>query len=179
MNDCEIRTERLVLRKLELVHKNELLHYRSDKDISKYQGFKPKNILDVEAFIRDNTVEMNVEGTWFQMGIFYSTQIIGDFGIHFLHPDNKQCEIGYTIAKQYHRRGFGMEAVVGVINFLFTDLQKHRLIASVDTENYASIKLLEKVGFRKEAHFRKSVLIENIWKDDIVYALLREDWFKN
>jgi len=113
------------------------------------------------------------------MGILNSGQIIGDIGIHFLGPNNTQCEIGYTVAKQYHRQGFGYEAVMGIVNFLFTDLQKHRLIASVDPENSASIKLLGKAGFRREAHFKKSVLIENEWKDDVVYGLLNEEWDKN
>jgi RimJ/RimL family protein N-acetyltransferase len=176
MNHIEITTQRLVLKKLDLSFKNEVYKYRSDIEISKYQSFKPKNIEEVENFIRDNTIEFNIEGTWFQLGILYSGQLIGDFGINFFGPDNTQCEIGYTIAKQHQRNGFGFEAVTGVINFLFAKLNKHRLIASVDPENTASIKLLEKVGFRKEAHFKKSVLICDEWIDDIIYGLLNEEW---
>ena len=178
MNDCEIHTRRLVLKKLDISYKNEIYHYRSDPSIGKYQSFKPKCIEDVESFIHDNTIKINIEDTWFQMGIFNSDQLMGDIGIHFLGPNNAQCEVGYTVAKQYQRQGFGCEAVMGIINFLFTDLQKHRLIASVDPENSASIKLLEKIGFRREAFFRKSVFIDNEWTDDVVYALLNEEWDK-
>ena len=52
---------------------------------------------------------------------------------------------------------------------------KHRLIATIDPENTKSINLFERLGFRREAHFRKCRRVNGIWADDVVYALLRED----
>jgi len=98
--------------------------------------------------------------------IYAEEVLIGDAGIHFLDPENMQCEIGYTIAKKYQGNGFGREAVSGIIEYLFTKLHKHRITASVDPENTASIRLLEKLGFSKE----------EIWKDDVQYGLLEEEW---
>jgi RimJ/RimL family protein N-acetyltransferase len=66
--------------------------------------------------------------------------------------------------------------VSAVVNYLFTDLGKHRIIASIDPRNTRSVKLLERLGMRKEAHFVKSVMIDGKWCDDCIYAILSEEW---
>jgi RimJ/RimL family protein N-acetyltransferase len=63
-----------------------------------------------------------------------------------------------------------------VINYLFFDLNKHRVSASVDPNNTKSIKLLEKLGMRKEAYFIKSYRMGDMWLDDFIYAMLEEEW---
>lgn len=62
------------------------------------------------------------------------------------------------------------------INFLFRELGKHRIICSVDPRNLKSEALLKRLGFRKEAHFKKSLFLFNEWVDDMIYALLSEEW---
>lgn len=52
-------------------------------------------------------------------------------------------------------------------------LDKHRIVGSIDPKNTSSFKLFEHLGFRKETHFHKSLLINREWVDDIVYAILR------
>ena len=129
-------------------------------------------------FIKNKTSKViDKPDTWFQLGIFIKRkeELIGDIGIHFL-SDNKQCEIGYTLSSDYQGKGYATEAVRSVINYLFYDLKKHRIIASVDPRNVKSIELLKRIGMRKEAHFKKSIWINNEWADDIIYAILREEW---
>ncbi len=102
--------------------------------------------------------------------------MIGDIGIHFIGPENKQVEIGYTISRDFQRQGFGKEAVIGIINYLFKNLQKHRITASLDPKNSASIALLESIRFRKEGLLKQSILNQGVWEDDLLYALLSEEW---
>jgi RimJ/RimL family protein N-acetyltransferase len=102
-------------------------------------------------------------------------QLIGDIRIYFLDGDF-QVEIGYTISLDYQGNGYAVEAVKAVIEYLFSDLMKHRVTASVDPDNKKSIRLLEKIGFRKEAHFIKSFRMYDIWYDDCVYAILTDEW---
>ncbi len=63
-----------------------------------------------------------------------------------------------------------------MINYLFNDLNKQRITCSIDPLNQASIKMVERLGFRKEAHFKQSILIDGEWYDDMVYAILKEEW---
>ena len=51
----------------------------------------------------------------------------------------------------------------------------HRITASVDPRNIASCRVLEKTGFVKEAHFRKSEWFKGEWADDVIYARLKSD----
>ena len=94
----------------------------------------------------------------------------------YIFIDEQQVELGYTIAKQHQGEGFATEAVHVVIDYLFRDLQKHRITASIDPANIASVAVLDKLGFRKEAHFIESLLLNNEWVDDVIYALLAREW---
>jgi RimJ/RimL family protein N-acetyltransferase len=158
MPNIRITTKRLVLEDISLVHANEMFEYRCNEDISKFQSFQPKTIEEVNTFITDNTKYFNIENYWYQMGIFFNIKMIGDIGIHFMAPDNKQCELGYTINSSFQKKGFGKESVVGIIDYLFKKLEKHRITASLNPDNIASIALLESIGFRREGHFRKVYL---------------------
>ena len=102
-------------------------------------------------------------------------QVIGDLGIHFLDEENKQAEIGFTLDKNFQGKGYATEAVKEIINYLFNKLNKHRIIGSVDPHNSNSIRLLERLGFRKEAHFKESLFINGEWVDDVIYAVLKSE----
>ena len=66
-----------------------------------------------------------------------------------------------------------------MVDFLFGTLNKHRVIASIDPRNSASIRLIERLGFRKEAHLKKSYYLHEEWVDDIIYAKLKTEWVSN
>jgi RimJ/RimL family protein N-acetyltransferase len=173
-----LETKRTLLRPIEPKDKTQVFAYRSDGETNKYQGWIPENIKEVEKFISKNPKAFNIPETWFQLVIIEkeSDNIIGDVGIHFIDQENFQCEVGCTINKNFQKKGFAFEALNSVINHLFINLNKHRIIASVDPGNISSIKLIEKLGFRKEAHFLKSYYHKGAWVDDVVYAVLKEEW---
>jgi len=62
------------------------------------------------------------------------------------------------------------------IDYLFTTLNKHKITGSVDPKNIDSIRLLERLNFRKEAHYKESLLVNGEWKDDIIYGILKSEW---
>ncbi|MEI7530117.1 MAG: GNAT family protein, partial [Elusimicrobiota bacterium] len=88
---------------------------------------------------------------------------------------NRQAELGYTLAPEHQGKGYATEAVVRVVEYLFK-LKKHRITATADPRNTPSIKLMERLGMRKEGHFKKSFWTGKAWADDVAYALLREEW---
>jgi RimJ/RimL family protein N-acetyltransferase len=55
-------------------------------------------------------------------------------------------------------------------------LKKHRIIASVDPENIASLQLCERMKMRNEAHFMESIWFKDRWVDDVVYGILDREW---
>lgn len=172
-----IYTKRLLLKRLEESDALSVFEYRSMPEVYIYQGFRPETADDAVEFVRMRSDEPNIPGTRFQVAVYLreTGKLIGDIGLRFLE-DGKQVEIGYTIHPLYHGNGYGKEAVRATIDYLFRDLKKHRVTASIDPDNYKSIRLCESLGMRKEAHFIKSLLINGSWADDIIYAVLEEEW---
>jgi len=171
-----LTTSRLKLRPILPEDAEAVFDYRKDAETNRFQSWIPQNVTEVAEFIAKNPEAFNLAGTWFQLVILKkeNEEIIGDIGVHFLE-DNAQCELGFTLAKPQHGQGFATEAVGAVLDYLFGNLKKHRITASVDPKNAASRRLLERLGFRQEAHFKKAYFAGSEWVDDVVYAKLCEE----
>jgi [ribosomal protein S5]-alanine N-acetyltransferase len=83
--------------------------------------------------------------------------------------------VGYWMGERHANRGGMTRAVRALIPFAFATLHLHRLEAACLPHNAASMRLLEKVGFRREGLARGLVCINGRWQDHIVYALLADD----
>ena len=175
-----LETKRLIIRPVILEDRDEIFKYRCDKETNKYQGWIPETIDDVETFIGKIAKQIDEPETWFQFVMIEkkTKEIIGDLGIHFSDNENKQVEIGCTLNRDFQNEGYATESVNRVIDYLFKDLKKHRITASIDPGNTSSIRLVERIGFRKEAHFIESLFINGKWVDDLVYVLIEKDWEK-
>ncbi|MDP3468836.1 MAG: GNAT family N-acetyltransferase [Daejeonella sp.] len=178
----DFKTERLYIRPVSISDKESIFAYRSDPETYKYLSLIPKTVDEVEDFIKKSSSLLNVPGSWFQFVIIEQlhNKVIGDIGIHFLDtsPENKQVEIGYTLDRNYRGKGYATEALTVVVNYLITGLNKHRITASIDPTNKSSIQLIERLGFRKEAHFIESLYFHGMWVDDLIYAILAKEWRK-
>lgn len=156
-----------------------LLAYRSDPAVACFQSWVPATLRDVEDFLaRNAATEFGAPETWNQLAIRLDStgELVGDLGVHFVGSDGHQVEIGFTIAPRFQRRGFGSLAVTALLGHLFTVQGKHRVFASVDPRNEASMRLLRGLGLRQEAHFRESLFWKGEWVDDVVFAMLRSEW---
>ena len=173
-----ITTKRLHLRPIEPADREQVFRYRSDAETNQYQGWVPSTLSEVDEFIAKQTAEINTPETWFQLVMLErdSGQLIGDVGLHFIDPENFQAEMGITLDKSFHGQGYATEALSGVMEYLFNELNKHRIVTSIDPANVSSISLVERLGMRKEGHFRESLLVDGQWVDDVVYALLKSEW---
>jgi RimJ/RimL family protein N-acetyltransferase len=175
-----LEAERIIIRPITLADKSDVFEYRSDTETNKYQGWIPKTKDEVEIFIGKISKQINEPDTWFQFVIIEkkAQKIIGDLGLHFFDNDNLQVEIGCTLNKKFQNNGYATESIKIVVDYLFKKLNKHRVIASIDPANKRSIQLVERIGFRKEAYFVESLLINGKWVDDLIYALIEKDWEK-
>jgi RimJ/RimL family protein N-acetyltransferase len=173
------KTARLLIRDLEIGDADALFAYKSKPEVIRYQFWRPQSLDEVREFILDmEAVEADTPGTWLQLAICLREggALIGDIGMHFIADSPGQVEIGYTVSPDRQRQGYATEVVRAMLAYLFETLGKHRVTASVDPRNASSAAVLEKAGFSKEAHFRKSVFMDGEWCDDVVYAILEEEW---
>lgn len=171
-------TERLLIRKIEQRDSEMMFEYRSDGRTNKFQSFIPKSILEVQELIANCPKSINIPKTWFQLVLLEKStqQIIGDIGLLFFDTENMQVELGCTLNKSFQKRGFASEALKVAIDYLFQDLSKHRVMASIDPRNTKALELVSRLGMRRKAHFRESIFMNEQWVDDVVYAQLKKDW---
>ena len=87
----------------------------------------------------------------------------------------QSCTLGYWIGAKYAQQGYMTAAVRAVTPFVFDSLELHRLEAACLPNNTASIKLLERTGFRREGLARRYLRINGVWQDHLLYALLDSD----
>jgi RimJ/RimL family protein N-acetyltransferase len=179
MTFSELLTPRLVLRRLRLSDCAAMFAVRSDPRVSRFQMWEPRSVEEIQSFVEGlQDLEPDMPGTWFQIAITlrHSGLLIGDCGLHFPPGEAHQAEVGITLAPDHQGQGYATEALNAALDYLFLSLGKHRVFASVDPRNRASIALLEWVGMRKEAHFRESVWCKGEWADDLVFAVLEGEW---
>lgn len=175
---CLIKTGRLIIRLAEPEDAEGIFSYRSDLVENKYQGWFPASVDEVRTYISHMPETMDIANVCFQFVIILvdENKLIGDMGIIFTNHNNMQAEIGCTLRKYYQKKGYATEALKAMVEFLFGTLDKHRIIASIDPRNTASIRLIERLEFRKEAHFKESYYLRGEWVDDIIYAKLKTEW---
>ena len=156
-----------------------LVRYRDDPEVARMQSWERFSEADARTLVeRVADRRPGTPGEWFQWGIELGSSgaLIGDCGFKTHGDDPRQGEIGYTLARDHQRQGLATEAVHAVLDHAFRDLGMHRVSASVDADNLASLALLERLGLRREAHFRCSVWFKGAWCDDVIYALLQAEW---
>jgi RimJ/RimL family protein N-acetyltransferase len=101
-------------------------------------------------------------------------KFLGDIGVNFDTPRNRQAEIGFAFAPDARQQGFASEAVGALVDMLFAR-GRHRLIAQTDMRNIAAQKLLEKLRFRREGVHLKSWAEGDQWFDELTYARLASE----
>ena len=175
MKDVSIVTRRLVLTPLGVNDVSRLLEYRSDPGVSRYQFFEPHSEDDARRFILGGPPDLSA---WHQFGIRLkaSDLLVGDAGIRFPSGDTNQAEVGVTVAPDHQRQGIASEVLAAVLEHLFCTVGTHRVFASVDPRNAASMALFARLGMRREAHFRQSLWFKGEWADDVVFGMLRSEW---
>jgi RimJ/RimL family protein N-acetyltransferase len=175
----QILTQRLVLRRLEASDADMVHAYRVDPEVSRYQDWPFSSIDDVRAFLaRQHGMVPFALNDWFQIGITLrdTGELVGDFGLRARDNDRRQIEVGIALARPFQRRGLASEALAALLGFLFSQPDTHRTYCSVDPRNQPCVRLLEKVGFRREAHMVESLWINGEWVDDVIFAILQREW---
>ncbi|NRB48309.1 MAG: GNAT family N-acetyltransferase [Saprospiraceae bacterium] len=182
MNLIQLHTERFLLREwipadVHLIHK-----MLADPRVEPFHTFSSP--LTIE------TIQNTLAGTFEDQGklkrTHYGWSILakkdgafrGSVGLEGAPERFRSKEIFYTVHPDHWGKGIGTEATEAVSRFVFHDLGLHRLEAGVATDNIGSIKVLEKLGMEREGLRRKILPLAGEWRDNYLYAMLEEDFFK-
>ncbi len=104
-----------------------------------------------------------------------SKSFVGYFGFFRIIPEHCRAEIGYALKPEYWGKGYMHETLKRMVRFGFDNMKLHSIEANVNPDNEKSKKVLEKIGFKKEAYFRENYLFNGKFLDSIIYSLLEKD----
>ena len=174
-----IESQRLILRRFNETDLEPFLAYLNDPLVARYQSWESYTEQQARAVIaqQENLVP-GLPGKWFTFALELreSKTLIGHVALKML--DDKQAEMGFTLARSFHGKGLAFEAASRVLDYVFTNLKLHRVIAITDCENERSFALLDRLGMRREGHFIENIWFKGKWGSEFSYAILREEWMK-
>ncbi|MBI5933683.1 MAG: GNAT family N-acetyltransferase [Chloroflexi bacterium] len=174
-----LETERLALRQFHEEDLEAFLAYRNEPQVAKYQSWDiPYPREKAVKFIEEMKGKSHaVTDDWFQAAIVLKAggEAIGDCA-YIVKSEGNQSVIGYSLASKYWGKGYAAEALRRLLGYLFEERGVHRVIADTDAENVASWKTLERLGFRREAHFVESLWFKGNWASEYHYAMLEREW---
>lgn len=166
-----IQTKRLMLRKMDMCDANSLFAIWSNPKVTKYmniEGFtRIKEAEEMIAFLSD----LSERGEAIRYSIIEknSNTIIGSCGFNSLNFEANTAEIGYDLDSQFWNKGYGTEAVNGLVDYAFHQLNLKIIEAKVDPRNILSIKLLQKLNFEFQG-----IVEENAGQADDLYLYTKE-----
>jgi RimJ/RimL family protein N-acetyltransferase len=175
-----IATKRLLLRPYTMDDLEALHAIQSLPEVSRYLYWEPRSMDEVREVLarrcRRPTLEVEGETLVLAMVLPDSGTLVGDVNLHWISREHRQGEIGFVLHPDHHGHGFAGEAAAALLRLGFEDLGLHRIIGRCDGRNAASAKVMERLGMRREAHFRQNELVKGRWCDELVYAMLAEEW---
>lgn len=170
-------TPRLTLRKVTPKDAEDILYLRSNQDVMKYLD-RPsmKDLEEAGTYIRkmEDDYEQNNGINW-MITLTGEDKVIGTIGFWRFDKPNHRAEIGYMLLPEYWGKGLATEAMMAALTYAFEALKCHSIEANVNTENEASKKLLLKMGFQQEAHFRENYYYDGKFLDSAIFCLLQKD----
>ena len=148
--------------------------------VARFQGRSDRSLAETRAMYAEmEGREPGAQPGWHQFVIEDANgRIIGDIGVNFAGPGDRQAEIGFSLHPDHWGRGFAGEALRALLDDLFRRHGLHRVIAITGAENERSRALLERLGFRHEGMTIASwwEREDKRWSDEALYALLATEW---
>jgi RimJ/RimL family protein N-acetyltransferase len=172
-----LTTERLILRELSAADAADVFVFWGDPEVQKYNAPVARDVEDAAAFIADERAKYAAkqEVMW-GITMRESTTVIGGVDLHDWKRYHHRAEIGYSLARAWWGQGIASEAVRAVIDFGFDRMQLHRIEAGTIADNVHSIRMLERIGFKREGTRRdRSLEDDGLYHDGALYGLLQWD----
>lgn len=101
---------------------------------------------------------------------------IGECGIKTVDFKNSRAEIYIFIGEQYSGRGYGTDAVKVLLDFIFNQMNVHKVSLTVFSFNTRAIRCYEKCGFKVEGCLRNEIFKDGKYHDSIAMGILKEEF---
>jgi len=178
--DREIRTDRLLLRPFRPGDLDRLADWQARPEVSRFLYWEPRSRTEAEAALVRRMTETRLDADDDCLALAVERQgdglLLGDASVWLRSAANGQVEIGYVFHPDAGGHGYATEAARALLALAFEELGAHRVFARTDARNAPSAALLRRLGMRQEAHFREAEIFKGAWADELVFAILADEW---
>ena len=169
---------RLRLRTLTEADVPALFAVFSDAEALHYWSHGPMTDPSEADRLLDDIRKLGAAGTLFQWGVARreTGDVIGTCTLHRIDRTHRRAELGYIVKRELWGHGYAHEALTALLDHAFGAMGLHRLEADIDPRNEASIRSVEKLGFKREGHLRERYHLAGEIQDSLIYGLLATEW---
>lgn len=183
-----IETKRMLLRQItpSATDGKDSLEFINDYSVYRYWGVydeandttgrkKPKKKIKLDYHYNTTLKEYKAkrELTWL-MELKDTHKVIGEIVLYDFRL-RKQADIGYRINKNYWGQGYAPEAGQAMVKAAFEAMGLTRLQIRCFTNNFGSVKVAQKLGFREEGLIKQGAIV-NVMTDYYIFGLLQEEY---
>lgn len=171
-----IETERLILRNYRPEDTDDYYEYMRLESTALHEDFEPYSLRQCEEAVQSRLTD----DTFLVAALRESGKVIGD--VCYRPGEYETYEIAYDFNENYGKKGYATEACRALVSYIFRELGGRRLYVGCNEENVSSWKLLERLGFRREAHCIEDVAFQQdangnpVYVNSYFYGLLRREW---
>lgn len=173
-------TERLQLRPFLPADLDALHAMQRREDVTRYLYWGPRSRTEtrrlLDRVIPLMTIDDSSDAVRLAAVLTETGQVIGDFSLQRVSAEHRQGEIGFVLDPRHQGRGYATEAGREMLRLGFEAIGFHRVVGRCDARNTPSARLMERLGMRREAHFRQNEFVKGEWCDELVFALLSSEW---
>lgn len=175
-----IETERLVLRRYQDQDVGDIVEFSRQADywLARSLDWEPTGASVRAYFEAQRDLQPESLPGWMSLMLELKSdrKVVGCVGIGVTNKEQGQASIGWMLSCRYQGQGLATEAARALIDFGFNSMGLHRISARTGRANIRSWRLMERLGLRREAHFRQSHRVRGEWDDEFVYAILADEW---
>ncbi|MER3451618.1 MAG: GNAT family N-acetyltransferase [Thermus sp.] len=171
--------DRLLLREFQPSDLVDVHLYAGDPFVTRYMTWGPNTSEETRAFLEQVMQLAREEPRMtYELAVTLrdTGELIGGAGLRVHSVEHRNGDIGYILRRDCWGRGYATEAARLLLHFGFDRLGLHRIWATCDPENIASIRVLQKIGMQWEGRIRHQHLVRGRWRDSELYAILKDEW---
>lgn len=178
--DYPLETERLRLRPFTRGDVDAVFSYRQRDDVAQFLFDLPMSREECAETVQQRIAQTSwsEEGDKIVLAVERRLEggLIGEVSLIWRSIEARQAEVGYIFNPDHHGQGFATEAARRLLRLGFETFSLHRIMARCDARNARSALVMERLGMRREAHFRQHLLVKGEWDDEFIYAMLEDEW---
>jgi len=155
--------------------------WQNDPNVRRYaRNMWPITIEDIKKWFEPSPDRHTKEFVVFNIYHKRDKRPIGAVGFNHINWVSRNANIFAIIGEpEYWGKGIAIEANKLLIKYGFTELNFHKIYAEVFTPNKRSLRVVEKLGFKKEAILKELVYVDGMYHDVHKFALFKRDWIKS